>query len=106
MQKKCIYIQKNIAYSVISTIILHFRVDYTLIFRCIDVRIGETDKSNNVLNILEPLLSNKEVIVVYYKAIFEMTWDEITEETGIPSSTARLIYKQAKDKLKKELRYV
>jgi DNA-directed RNA polymerase specialized sigma24 family protein len=35
-----------------------------------------------------------------------MTWDEITKETGIPSSTARLIYKQAKDKLKKELRYV
>ena len=58
---------------------------------------GESDKNNDVLNILEPLLSNKEVIVVYYKAIFEMTWD---------SSTARLIYKQAKDKLKKELRYV
>ena len=72
----------------------------------IDEMYGESDKSNDVLNILEPLLSNKEVIVVYYKAIFEMTWDEITKETGIPSSTARLIYKQAKDKLKKELRYV
>ena len=72
----------------------------------IDEMYGESDKVNDVLNILEPLLSNKEVIVVYYKAIFEMTWDEITKETGIPSSTARLIYKQAKDKLKKELRYV
>ena len=72
----------------------------------IDEMYGEHDKNNDVLNILEPILSNKEVIVVYYKVIFEMTWDEITRETGIPSSSARLIYKQAKAKLKKELRYV
>lgn len=72
----------------------------------IDEIYGTTDKSNDVLNLLEPLLSNKEVIVVYYKVIFEMTWEEITRETGIPSSSARLIYKQAKAKLRKELRYV
>lgn len=71
----------------------------------IDEMYGNEDKNNDVLNILEPLLSNKEVIVVYYKVIFEMTWEEITKETGIPSSTARLIFKQAKTKLKKELKY-
>lgn len=72
----------------------------------IDEMYGSADKSNDVLNILEPLLTSKEVIVVYYKVIFEMTWEEITQETGIPSSSARLIYKQAKTKLRKELRYV
>lgn len=72
----------------------------------IDEMYGTADKSNDVLNLLEPLLTNKEVIVVYYKVIFEMTWEEITRETGIPSSSARLIYKQAKAKLRKELRYV
>ena len=72
----------------------------------IDEMYGAADKSNDVLNLLEPLLTNKEVIVVYYKVIFEMTWEEITRETGIPSSSARLIYKQAKAKLRKELRYV
>lgn len=72
----------------------------------IDEMYGVNDQSNDVLNLLEPLLTNKEVIVVFYKAIFEMTWEEITKETGIPSSSARLIYKQAKAKLRKELRYV
>lgn len=65
---------------------------------------GVNDRGNDVLDILEPLLSNKETIVVYYKAVFSYTWDEIYEETGIPSSTARLIYKTAKEKLRKELR--
>lgn len=72
----------------------------------IDEMYGINDHGNDVLNLLEPLLTNKEVIVVYYKVIFEMTWEEITRETGIPSSSARLIYKQAKAKLRKELRYV
>lgn len=72
----------------------------------IDEMYGEEEKSNDVLNLLEPLLTNKEVIVVYYKVIFEMTWEEITRETGIPSSSARLIYKQAKAKLRKGLKYV
>ena len=71
----------------------------------IDKIYGIEDKNNDVLNMLEPYLTNKEVIVVYYKVIFEMTWDEITEATGIPSSTARLFYKAAKEKLKKELKY-
>ena len=78
----------------------------TVATELIDDIYGECDKSNDVLNLLEPLLTNKEVIVVYYKVIFEMTWEEITRETGIPSSSARLIYKQAKAKLRKELRYV
>ena len=72
----------------------------------IDEMYGIEDRDNDVLNLLEPLLTNKEAIVVFYKAIFEMTWEEITRETGIPSSSARLIYKQAKAKLRKELRYV
>ena len=70
----------------------------------IDEMYGEEDKNNGVLNLLEPILSNKEVIVVYYKIYFELSWNEITNETGIPSSSARLIYKTAKEKLKKELR--
>lgn len=70
----------------------------------IDEMYGEEDKENDVLNLLEPILSNKEVIVAYYRIIFELSWDEITKETGIPSSSARLIYKTAKEKLKKELR--
>lgn len=72
----------------------------------IDEMYGEEDRTNNVLNLLEPYLSNKELIVVYYKAVFEYSWDEIAKETGIPSSTARLIYKTAKEKLKKELKNV
>ncbi len=65
---------------------------------------GENDKTNSVVDMLEPLLTNKETIVVYYKAVFSYTWDEISKETGIPESTARLIYKNAKEKLRKELR--
>lgn len=65
---------------------------------------GTTDRGNAVLDMLEPLLSNKETIVVYYKAVFSYTWEEICEETGIPVSTARLLYKNAKEKLRKELR--
>ena len=65
---------------------------------------GVEDRGNAVLDILEPLLSNKETIVIYYKAVFSYTWEEIYEETGIPVSTARLLYKTAKEKLRKELR--
>lgn len=65
---------------------------------------GIEDRRNAVLDMLEPLLSNKETIVVYYKAVFSYTWEEISEETGIPVSTARLLYKNAKEKLRKELR--
>lgn len=65
---------------------------------------GEKDEPDSVLTMLEPLLNKKEIIVLYYKAVFDFTWDEITMETGIPTSTARLIYKQAKEKMRKELR--
>ena len=64
---------------------------------------GLEDRGNAVLDMLEPLLSNKETIVIYYKAVFSYTWEEIQEETGIPISTARLLYKTAKEKLRKEL---
>lgn len=67
----------------------------------IDEIYGEED-SNGLLSAIEPLLSNKEAIVVYYKAIFGYTWKEIVEETGIPDSTARLLYKQGIEKLRKE----
>ena len=64
---------------------------------------GEEDKKNVLLNILEPLLSDKEAIVTYYRAVFSYSWKEIVEMTGIPESTARLLYRQAKEKLRKEL---
>ncbi len=65
---------------------------------------GVEDRGNAVLDMLEPLLSNKETIVVYYKAVFSYTWEEISMETGLPVSSARLLYKNAKEKLRKELR--
>ena len=70
----------------------------------IDEMYGEEDQYNVMLNLLEPLLTNKETIVVYYRAVFSYSWAEIVEETGIPESTARAIYATAKEKLRKELR--
>ena len=70
----------------------------------IDEMYGEEDHYNVMLNLLEPLLTNKETIVVYYKAVFEYTWPEIVELTGIKESTARKIYADALAKLRKELR--
>ena len=64
---------------------------------------GDEDRSNDFLSLIEPLLTNKETIVVYYKIYFSYTWPEITEETGIPESTARRLYASAKEKLKKGL---
>ena len=65
---------------------------------------GENDSYNVMLNLLEPLLTNKETIVTYYRAVFSYSWQEIVEETGIPESTARAIYASAKEKLRRELR--
>ena len=70
----------------------------------IDEMYGETDSYNVMLNLLEPLLTNKETIVTYYKAVFQYTWPEIVELTGIAESTARKIYAEALEKLRKELR--
>ena len=64
---------------------------------------GEDDRSNDFLSLIEPLLTNKETIVMYYKIGFSYTWPEITKETGIPESTARRLYASAKEKLKKGL---
>ena len=65
---------------------------------------GENDQYNVMLNLLEPLLTNKETIVTYYRAVFSYSWQEIVEITGIPESSARAIYASAKEKLRKELR--
>ena len=70
----------------------------------IDDMYGSTDQYNVMLNLLEPLLTNKETIVTYYRAVFSYSWKEIVEETGIPESTARAIYASAKEKLRRELR--
>ena len=69
----------------------------------IDEMYGEEDRTNTLLNTIEPLLSNKETIVVYYRIGFSYSWKEVEEETHIPESTARRIYKGAMDKLRKEL---
>ena len=69
----------------------------------IDEMYGEEDRTNPVLNMIEPILSNKETIVVYLRVIYSYSWDEIEEEVGIPNSTARRLYKNAKEKLRKEL---
>ena len=70
----------------------------------IDEMYGENDQYNVMLNLLEPLLTNKETIVTYYRAVFSYSWQEIVELTGIKESTARAIYASAKEKLRKELR--
>ena len=70
----------------------------------IDDMYGTTDQYNVMLNLLEPLLTNKETIVVYYRAVFSYSWAEIVELTGIKESTARAIYASAKEKLRRELR--
>lgn len=69
----------------------------------IDEIYGEDDHHNTLLNDIEPLLSNKETIIVYYRAVFDYSWSEIVELTGIPESTARRIYTNVKERLRKEL---
>lgn len=69
----------------------------------IDEMYGEEDKTNSLLNAIEPLLTNKETIIVYLRIGFSYSWDEISQETGIPESTARRIYSKAMEKLRKEL---
>ena len=69
----------------------------------IDDLYGEEDTHNDVLSMIEPLLTNKETIVVYLKIGFAYTWEEIARETGIPESSARRIYAKAKAKLEKGL---
>lgn len=69
----------------------------------IDEMYGEEDRTNDLLNTIEPLLSNKETIVVYYHAVFGYSWPEIETLTGIPNSTARRVYSKAKEKLKEVL---
>ena len=64
---------------------------------------GDDDRSNDFLSLIEPLLSNKETIVVYYKIGFSYTWQEISEETGISVSSVRRLYDSAKTKLRKGL---
>lgn len=70
----------------------------------IDDIYGEEDQTNDFLSLIEPLLTNKETIVVYYKIYFSYTWTEIANETGISESTARRLYDSAKEKLKKGLK--
>lgn len=69
----------------------------------IDERYAENDKGNVLLDLFGPLLSNKETIVLCYRAAFSYSWKEIREETGIPESTSKLLYSRAKEKLRKEL---
>ncbi len=64
---------------------------------------GDDDRTNDFLSLIEPLLSNKETIVVYYKIGFSYTWQEISEETGISVSSVRRLYDSAKTKLRKGL---
>ena len=73
----------------------------TLIY--IDEMYGEDDKNNSLLEEINPLISNKETVVLYYRAVFSYSWKEINQETGIPISSAKLIYKKAKEKVRKEL---
>ena len=70
----------------------------------LDEMYGEEDRSNELLTLLEPHLTNKETIVTYLKIGFSYSWPEIARETGISESTARRLYESAKEKLKRELK--
>ena len=67
----------------------------------LDEMYGENDRSNDLLSLIEPLLTNKETIIVYLKIGFSYTWEEIATETGVSESTARRLYAKAKEKLQK-----
>ena len=73
------------------------------VFENLDEMYGEEDKTNSLLNDFEYILTNKETIVVYLKAGFGYTWKEIEEETSIPQTSAKRIYNNAKEKLRKEI---
>ena len=58
----------------------------------IDQLYGENDRNNELLNDIEKHITNKETIILYYRAVFEYSWHEIENITGIPESTSRRIY--------------
>lgn len=93
----------------LASIAKHQALDFLKKFReapCSDVLdelYGEEDRSNDFLSLIEPLLTNKETIVVYLKVGFSYSWQQIASETGIPESSARRIYDKAKEKLRKGL---
>ena len=84
---------------------INFKKKYSVMYSSdlIDEMYGEEDKTNTLLNTIEPLLTNKETIIVYLRIGFSYSWDEIVAETGIPESTGRRIYTKAMEKLRKEL---
>lgn len=69
----------------------------------IDDIYGDKDRTNDFLSTIEPLLTNKETIVVYLRIGFDYTWPELAQETGMSESTVRRIYRAAKEKLGKGL---
>lgn len=79
------------------------RKNKTLVLNNIDDMYGENDNINAALDLFGPFLNDKETIIVYYRAVFTYSWKEIALETGIPESTAKMIYKKAKEKLRKEM---
>ena len=64
---------------------------------------GKEDQNDILLDLCNSLLNEKETIVTYYRAVFSYSWKEILEETNIPISSAKLLYSNAKKKLRKAL---
>ena len=64
----------------------------------IDEIYGNDD--NDFLNFLEPVLTNKETLVIYYRIVFDLSWKDIVDITRISESALRLIYNKAIKKLK------
>lgn len=69
----------------------------------VDEMYGDGSFDNPLLSVFGCGLSDKETIVVYYRAVFDYEWKEIEKETGIPESTARRIYAKAKKKIKDKI---
>ena len=64
--------------------------------------IPDYENKGDVLDYLEPLLSKREIQVVYLKAIFGYKWNEIAHYLKASESTVRNIYREAKNKLREE----
>lgn len=59
------------------------------------------EEPKDFLSSLTPGLSRKESLILQARLVFDLSWSEVVELTGIPLSTAKLIYHQAIQKMRK-----
>jgi RNA polymerase sigma factor (sigma-70 family) len=67
--------------------------------------IGESDPHNPALEDIGYGLSSQESILVNYRITYEFAWKDICQITGIPMSSAKLIYRNAILKIKRSQKH-